>query len=218
MRFRRTTRSGSVWFVFPPMSMGLGPLRRFSASEGGSESSTVTDPGLKTFFESTGDPMVLLDPEMRIAVANRAAGRFLGMLPKHLRGTPVLEVSLLARILTAASIPQRLRGGEESPIVDDVSLTDTEGQPVQCHLEAVPLGDGRTLVHLQNTTQVLRARAQLRSVEQLHQASFEALLSGRSGVRPATSISNLVRIASLNLSRSLIVMTKEPGPPMTQSS
>src|SRR5258705_6413529 len=40
----------------------------------------------------------------------------------------------------------------------------------------------------------------------------------RSGVRPATSSRNLVRIASLNLSRSLIDTTNEPGPPMTQSS
>src|SRR5882724_2555751 len=39
-----------------------------------------------------------------------------------------------------------------------------------------------------------------------------------SGVVPATSSVSLVRIASLNLSRSLIETTKEPGPPMTQSS
>jgi CheY-like chemotaxis protein/nitrogen-specific signal transduction histidine kinase len=112
---------------------------------------------------------------MRIAVANRSAGRFFGVSPKKLRGTPVLEVSLFARILTAASIPQRLRSEEEHPIVDDVSLTDSEGQPVQCHLEAIPVGDGRVLIHLQNTTQVLRARAKLRSVELLHQASYETL-------------------------------------------
>src|SRR5262249_44966785 len=39
-----------------------------------------------------------------------------------------------------------------------------------------------------------------------------------SGVRPATSNVSLVRIASLNLSRSLTVTTNELGPPITQSS
>ena len=135
----------------------------------------VTDPGLKTFFEVTADPMALVDQDLKILVANPAAGRFLGMLPKHLRGTPVLEVSLLARILTAASVPQRLRASDEGVISDDVSVTDSEGQAIQCHLEAIPIGDGRTLVHLQNTTQVLRARAQLQQAELLHRAAFEAL-------------------------------------------
>jgi PAS domain S-box-containing protein len=175
MRSPSTRRGLRAWLAIPPLAMGLGSGRLFSESEGGGDTSTVNDPGLKLFFESTGDPMVLIDADMRIAVANRAAGRFLGMAPRQLRGTAVLEVGLLARILTAASIPQRLRSGEETPIVDDVSLTDSEGQPVQCHLEAVPIGDGRTLIHLQNTTQVLRARALLRSAEQLHQASFDAL-------------------------------------------
>ena len=55
------------------------------------------------------------------------------------------------------------------------------------------------------------------------QAGHARLLLGhrhdrRSGVRPATSSSSLVRIASLNFSRSLIDTTKEPGPPITQSS
>ena len=39
----------------------------------------------------------------------------------------------------------------------------------------MPIGDGRTLIHLQNTTQVLRARAQLHQAELLHRAAFEAL-------------------------------------------
>jgi hypothetical protein len=34
----------------------------------------------------------------------------------------------------------------------------------------------------------------------------------------AISWTSLLRVASLNCSRSLIVMTKDPGPPMTQSS
>lgn len=40
----------------------------------------------------------------------------------------------------------------------------------------------------------------------------------RSGMRPATSITSLVWIASRNFSRFLIGTTNEPGPPMTQSS
>ena len=50
------------------------------------------------------------------------------------------------------------------------------------------------------------------------QAIDARLLGRRSGVRPATSSRSLVRIASLNFSRSLIVTTNEPGPPITQSS
>jgi hypothetical protein len=34
----------------------------------------------------------------------------------------------------------------------------------------------------------------------------------------AISCTSLLRVASLNCSRSLIVMTNDPGPPMTQSS
>jgi hypothetical protein len=36
--------------------------------------------------------------------------------------------------------------------------------------------------------------------------------------RPAISWTSLMRVASLNCSRSLIAMTKDPGPPITQSS
>ena len=39
-----------------------------------------------------------------------------------------------------------------------------------------------------------------------------------SGVRPATSSTSLVRIASRNRLRSRIGMTSAPGPPITQSS
>ena len=35
---------------------------------------------------------------------------------------------------------------------------------------------------------------------------------------PAISCTSLLRVASLNCSRSLMAMTKEPGPPITQSS
>ena len=48
--------------------------------------------------------------------------------------------------------------------------------------------------------------------------NWQALTAGRSGILPATSSSSLVRIASLNCSRSLIGTTKAPGPPITQSS
>ncbi len=164
------------WLISgPPLVWGLGPGRRFGPNEARDDTSTtVTDPGLKTLFEQSRDPMVLLNTDMRIAVANPAAGRFLGMLPRHLRGTPVLEVGLLARLLTAASIPQRLRG-DESPIADDISVTDSEGQPIQAHLEANRLEDQRILLHFTNTTPVLRARAALRAAENLHHATFESL-------------------------------------------
>jgi PAS domain-containing protein len=106
--------------VWPPLIVGLGPARQFAPDE--AEGSTVTDPGLKTFFEQSGDPMLLLNADLSIAVANPAAGRFLQTPVRQLRDTPALEVGLLARLLTAASIPQRIRT-DPSPIVDEVAVT-----------------------------------------------------------------------------------------------
>src|SRR6185436_8978279 len=52
---------------------------------------------------------------------------------------------------------------------------DSEGQPIQCRLEAVSLGGGVTLVHLHDTTTALRAREALSAAERLHETVLEAM-------------------------------------------
>ncbi len=157
-----------------PLMMGLGPARRLSPDDGGSGPPPVADPGLKPFFEVTLDPMLLYGPDLVIVVANTAASRLMRLPDDQLRGRSVLEVALLARILGAASVPQRLRG-TTSVVRDEVTVADAEGQPIQCHVEALQLHDGRVLLHLQDTTPALRARSALRAIEELHRAAAEAL-------------------------------------------
>ncbi|MBI3539366.1 MAG: PAS domain-containing protein, partial [Candidatus Eisenbacteria bacterium] len=132
------------------------------------------DDSFATFFETSEDPMAILDSTLRVAVANAAAARFLHTSVARLKGAAALEVDLLARLLTAASIPQRLKN-DPSPVVDEVAVTDAEGQPIQCRIEAIALPRDRTLLHLRDTTATLRARGALRAAEALHRAVFAAL-------------------------------------------
>jgi PAS domain S-box-containing protein len=160
-------------FVLPPLMLVPGAPRHFSPSAGRSRAATADD-GLSTLFESSTDPMLVIDSTLHVAECNPAAARFFRGTRDHLKGSPVLEIDLLARLLTAASIPQRLKT-ERSPVLDEVAVSDPEGQPIQCRIEALALRDGRTLLHLTDTTQSLRSRAALRAAEQLHRAIFDAL-------------------------------------------
>jgi nitrogen-specific signal transduction histidine kinase/CheY-like chemotaxis protein len=129
---------------------------------------------MAALFESSNDPLLIVDTTLRVAASNSAAARFLRVPRERLKGMPVLEVDLLARLLAAASVPQRLKT-EPSPVMDEVTVSDAEGQPIQCRIESMSLKDGRTLVHLTDTTAALRARAALRAADQLHRAIFDAL-------------------------------------------
>ena len=156
-----------------PCIAGLAPAFHPAPGEAGG-GPPVAPEGLEAFFETTGDAMLLYGPDLIVTTANAAAGRFLRVPPEQLRGRSVLENDLLARILTAASVPQRLR--ETAAVLrDDVTVADAEGQPTQCHLEALRLGDDRVLLHLQDTTVVLRTRATLRALGELHRATTETL-------------------------------------------
>src|SRR4030095_12754296 len=161
-------------FVLPLMMLLPHSGRLFSPSAGSGRRGATIDDGLPTLFESSRDPLIVIDSTLHVAEANPAAARFLGLARERLKGAPILELDLLARLLTAASIPQRLKT-EKSPIVDEVAITDAESQSIQCRIEAMALRDGRALLHITDTTPALRARAALRSAEQLHRAIFEAL-------------------------------------------
>ncbi len=164
----------------PPVLPTLPPLwlagvRLWAPARGTGPARTPSrDETFAAFFESSEDPMAILDSTLRVAVANAAAARFLGTSAERLKGAVALEVDLLARLLTAASIPQRLKT-DPSPVADEVAVTDSEGQPIQCRIEALALPGGRTLIHLRDSTATLRARAALRAAEALHRAIFEAL-------------------------------------------
>jgi nitrogen-specific signal transduction histidine kinase/ActR/RegA family two-component response regulator len=158
----------------PTLLAWTGGIRHFAPARSSNAPRTTGDDSFAPFFETSEDPMVILDDTLRILDANPAAARFLHTSADRLRGTAALEADLLARLLTAASIPQRLRT-DPAPVVDEVAVTDREGQAIQTRIEAVPLPAGRTLVHLRDTSALLRARATLHAADALHRAIFDAL-------------------------------------------
>ena len=160
----------------PPILLAwTGGVRYLAPARGSSTPrATSADDSFAVFFESSEDPMVILDSALGILSVNPAAARFLHTPAERLRGTAALEADLLARMLTAASIPQRLKT-DAAPVVDEVAVTDSEGQPIQARIEAVPLPAGRTLIHLRDTSAMLRARATLQAADALHRAIFDAL-------------------------------------------
>ena len=174
MRLRILSALSHAWLGWPPLALLPGAGRYRSPREGGAAKRAAAEPPLAAFFEHSHDPLVVMDAALRVVDANPAAARFLGVSPDTIRETAALEIELLARLLAAASIPQRLRS-DPAPVVDEVAVADAEGQSVQCRIEAIPLPDGRTLIHLQDTSAVLRAREALRSAEHLRQAAFEAM-------------------------------------------
>ncbi len=160
--------------MVPPL-LSLAGARLFAPTKGaGSSRAVAGDENFAALFEASEDPMVILDSTLRVAAANAAAARLMRTSVERLKGAAALEVDLLARLLTAASIPQRLKT-DPSPVTDEVAVTDSEGQPVQCRIQAIALPDERTLVHLRDTSAALRARVTLRAAEALHRAIFEAL-------------------------------------------
>jgi len=157
-----------------PLAWIAGARLLSPSKSGGAPRTPPVDESFAAFFASSDDPMLILDSTLRVLASNPAAARFLGTPDERLRGAAALELDLFARLLTAASIPQRLKT-EPSPVTDEVAVTDSEGQPIQCHIQALTLPGDRTLVHLHDTTATLRARAALRAAEALRRAIFDAL-------------------------------------------
>jgi nitrogen-specific signal transduction histidine kinase/ActR/RegA family two-component response regulator len=166
-------RSALHFLASHPLIVGLSAARHLSSSEGGG-GPVPADPGLAPFFEATSDPMVVFGPDFLVLMANAAACRLLRVTEAQLIGRSVLESALLARVLSGASVPQRLRGGT-TVVRDEVAVVDAEGQPLQSHVEALRLPDGRVLVHLRDVTAAFRARTALRALEDLHRSAAEVL-------------------------------------------
>jgi len=161
--------------ITAPPFLSLAGVRLFAPSKGGAAPRAGgDDESFLALFEASEDPMVILDSTLRVVVANAAASRFLRAPADRLKGSAALEVDLLARLLTAASVPQRLKT-DPMPVLDEVAVTDSEGQPIQCRIEAIAMPRDRTLIHLRDTSAMLRTRATLRAAEALHRAIFEAL-------------------------------------------
>ncbi len=152
----------------PPIS------KRYSPAAGGRSRASQADESLSSFFDQSADPLVLVDASLSIVDANPAGARWLRTTRERLKGKPVLEIELLAQLLTRASIPQRLKQ-ESSPVVSEVSVDDAEGQALRCRVEAITLREGRTLLHLTDTTHARRAQAAARATEQLFRALSEAI-------------------------------------------
>jgi two-component system cell cycle sensor histidine kinase/response regulator CckA len=162
--------------MLPPVPLlWMGGARLYSPARGSTPPRSATnDESFAAFFDASEDPMVILDASLRIQMANPAAARFLRTPVDRLKDTAALESDLLARLLTAASIPHRIKT-DPSPVVDEVAVTDSEGQPIQARIEAMALPGSRTLIHMRDTTAMLRARATLQTADALHRAVFEAL-------------------------------------------
>ncbi len=173
MRFVHLRAAAASLFARPCI-VGLGPAAHRAPGEGGGEPAAPVARGLESFFETTGDAMLIYAPDLAIVAVNDAAGRFLRAPADDLRGRSVLENALLARILTAASVPQRLRE-PDAALRDDVTVADAEGQPLQCRVEALRLADGQVLLHLQDTTTALRLRTALHATEESQRALSESL-------------------------------------------
>jgi two-component system cell cycle sensor histidine kinase/response regulator CckA len=162
-------RSGCV---LPPLALLL-PSRHFAERAGGTEKTRDLQPDMRQFFASTTDPLLVLDTSLRVSAINAAACRYLATTAEVAMNAPALEIKVLARLLAAASLPERQISSAQA-VRTEVSIPDAEGRPIQCRIEVLPLAGGATLVHIEDTTALLKARRALESSEATHKAVVEA--------------------------------------------
>lgn len=158
--------------VLPPLALLL-PARHFAERAGGTEKSRDLLTDMRQFFAGTTDPLVVLDTSLRVAAINAAACRYLATTAEVAMNAPALEIKVLARLLAAASLPERQISSAQA-VRTEVSIPDAEGRPIQCRIEVLPLAGGATLVHIEDTTALLKARRALESSEATHKAVVEA--------------------------------------------
>ena len=101
-------------------------------------------PGI--IWNSLPTPALLIDAADRITEVNPAAEVFLNISARALKGQPVLE--RLAISAPLEEIFARVRANRSALFVNDVDVTAGERAPVQCNLQAAPLGDDPDMVLL----------------------------------------------------------------------
>ncbi|HEY0213501.1 MAG TPA: ATP-binding protein [Paenirhodobacter sp.] len=94
-------------------------------------------PGI--IWSSLPTPALLIDQDDRVVEINPAAEAFLNLSTKMITGQPVLERLVISAPLE--EIFERVRKNRSALFVNDVDLTTGEKAPVQCNLQAAPLGD-----------------------------------------------------------------------------
>jgi two-component system, cell cycle sensor histidine kinase and response regulator CckA len=171
MSFRWCSEFLRTGCVFPPLM--LLPGRHFAERAGGAEKTRDLQADLKQFFAGTSDPLLVLDTSLRVSAINAAACRYLATTAEVAMNAPALEIKMLARLLAAASLPERQISSAQA-VRTEVSIPDAEGRPIQCRIEVLPLAGGATLVHIEDTTSLLKARRALESSEATHKAVLEA--------------------------------------------
>ncbi|KFE35357.1 two-component system sensor histidine kinase NtrB [Thioclava atlantica] len=94
-------------------------------------------PGI--IWNSLPTPALLIDGEDRVDEVNPAAEAFLNLSAKSLRHQPIGE--RLAISAPLEEIFRRVRENRSSLFVNDVEVTTGEKAPVQCNLQAAPVGE-----------------------------------------------------------------------------
>src|SRR5436190_2748072 len=117
------------------------PGRHFAERAGGAEKIRDLQADLKQFFTGTSDPLLVLDTSLRVSAINAAACRYLATTSEVAMNAPALEIKMLARLLAAASLPERQISSAQV-VRTEVSIPDAEGRPTQCRIEVLPLAGG----------------------------------------------------------------------------
>jgi nitrogen-specific signal transduction histidine kinase len=172
MPFRWCSEFVRTGCVLPPLALLL-PGRHFAERAGGTEKTRDLQVDLRQFFTGTTDPLLVLDTSLRVSAINPAACRYLTTTAEVALNAPALEIKVLARLLAAASLPERQISSAQA-VRTEVSIPDAEGRPIQCRIEVLPLLGGATLVHIEDTTALLKARRAFESSEATHKAVVEA--------------------------------------------
>ncbi|MDD8023983.1 MAG: ATP-binding protein [Paracoccaceae bacterium] len=94
-------------------------------------------PGI--IWNSLPTPALLINAVDRVEEVNPAAELFLNLSAKSLKGQSILE--RLAISAPLEEIFERVRKNRSALFVNDVDVTTGERAPVQCNLQAAPVGD-----------------------------------------------------------------------------
>ncbi|MEZ5883748.1 MAG: ATP-binding protein [Paracoccaceae bacterium] len=103
---------------------------------------TLPAPGI--IWNSLPTPALLIDGNDLVTEINPAAELFLNLSARALRGQPLLE-----RLAISAPLEEvfaRVRANRSALFVNDVDLTTGERAPVQCNLQAAPLGEDPQMI------------------------------------------------------------------------